>query len=125
MTQRAVLPPGLVPRYLSREEAAGYVGVSPNVFEAEVRQGYWPPARRRGAREGRLTWDRVLLDLAADRWAGIVHAPAQDSPAQPDGAAGDLAALEQQDIRRVVAQRGTGFHQPNSAAQPANPSDLS
>ena len=95
MTQRAVLPVGLVPRYLSREEAAAYVGVSPNVFEAEVRQGYWPPARRRGARDGRLTWDRVLLDLAADRWAGIVHASAPELAAQPKGAEQDLAALEQ------------------------------
>lgn len=94
MTQRAVLPAGMVPRYLSREEAAAYVGVSPNVFEAEVRQGYWPPARRRGAREGRLTWDRILLDLAADRFAGIVHGPVADSPAQPGGATADLEALE-------------------------------
>ena len=94
MTQRAVLPAGLVPRYLSREEAAAYVGVSPNVFESEVRQGYWPPARRRGAREGRLTWDRILLDLAADRWAGIVAAPSADSPARPGGATDDLEALE-------------------------------
>jgi hypothetical protein len=67
------LPPGLAPRYLSREQAAAYVGVSASVFDAEVRSGQWPLGRRRGAKDGRLTWDRLLLDQYADRHSGIVH----------------------------------------------------
>lgn len=59
------------PRYLSREESARYVGVSPDVFDDEVNEGYWPAARRRGAKGGRLTWDRLALDAAADRDSGI------------------------------------------------------
>jgi hypothetical protein len=67
------LPPGLAPRYLSREQAAAYVSVSASVFDAEVRSGQWPLGRRRGAKDGRLTWDRLLLDEYADRHSGIVH----------------------------------------------------
>jgi hypothetical protein len=59
------------PRYLSRNEAARYVGVSVDVFDIEVDNGHWPPARRRGGRGGRLTWDRLALDAAADRDPGI------------------------------------------------------
>lgn len=59
------------PRYLSREESARYVGVSPDVFDDEVNRGYWPAARRRGSKGGRLTWDRLALDAAADRDSGI------------------------------------------------------
>ncbi len=59
------------PRYLSREEAARYVGVSPDVFDAEVDAAAWPAARRRGGKGGRLTWDRLALDAAADRDSGI------------------------------------------------------
>ena len=59
------------PRYLAREQAAGYVGVSPNVFDAEVKGGWWPQPRRRGDKGRLLTWDRLLLDAAADREAGF------------------------------------------------------
>lgn len=77
MTDRP-LPAGLVPRYLSREEAAAYVGVSTTTFDPEVRDGWWPPARRRGGRLGRLTWDRVMLDAAADRAARAALNARQD-----------------------------------------------
>jgi len=71
------------PRLLSRDEAARYVGVSAAVFDEEVRAGLWPPAWRRGARNGRLTWDRKMLDLAADRASGLqgVAGPAPTGPA--------------------------------------------
>lgn len=58
------------PRYLSREEAARYVGVPPEVFDAEVQAGQWPTARRRGADGRLLTWDRCDLDSAADLASG-------------------------------------------------------
>ncbi len=54
------------PRHLTRELAAAYVGVSVSVFDDEVRQGVWPPPRRRGAKGGKHTWDRLLLDRASD-----------------------------------------------------------
>ncbi len=54
------------PRFLSRSEAAAYVGVSAGLFDKEVKVGMWPPAHRRGAKGGRLTWDRMEIDLAAD-----------------------------------------------------------
>jgi hypothetical protein len=59
------------PRYLSREQAARYLGVSPDTFDGEVQNGLWPPARRRGGKGGRLTWDRRALDAAADRDSGL------------------------------------------------------
>ncbi|WP_143456076.1 DNA-binding protein [Novacetimonas hansenii] len=65
------------PRYLTKKLAAFYLGVSTSTFDDEVKQGWWPPARPRGGRGGRLTWDRMLLDLYADRASGIgVGAPA-------------------------------------------------
>jgi len=72
------------PRYLSREEAARYVGVSTAVFETEVARGIWPSAMRRGSRGGGpLTWDRIALDKAADRASGLEEAagPVASSPA--------------------------------------------
>ncbi|WP_431856634.1 helix-turn-helix transcriptional regulator [Azospirillum sp.] len=54
------------PRFLSREQAAAYLGVSASTFDEEVTAGIWPPGVRRGAREGRITWDRVALDRAVD-----------------------------------------------------------
>ena len=59
------------PRFLSRVEAARYVGVGVDTFAAEVASGLWPAGRPRGGRGGKLTWDRTLLDRAADRQAGI------------------------------------------------------
>lgn len=67
----SALPPGLAPRYLSREQAAAYVGVPPYTFDAEVRQGWWPAPRLRGEKERLATWDRKALDAAADLAIGI------------------------------------------------------
>lgn len=53
------------PLYLSREEAAAYVGVSPSLFDIEVKAGKWPKAETRGLKDGRLTWYRPGLDKAA------------------------------------------------------------
>lgn len=70
------------PRLLSHEEAARYVGVSVDVFDTEVRAGVWPPAQRRGERGGRLTWDRLALDRAADR-ASHLESPTEPAPPVP------------------------------------------
>ncbi len=101
--RRAALPAGLAPRYLSRTEAAAYLGVSVETFDEEVRSGQWPPARRRGAKGSRVTWDRVLLDAFADRDSGLVEAEglrasvvAGDELAAPDQtqAVAEAAALQ-------------------------------
>src|SRR4051794_20502310 len=54
------------PRHLTRELAAAYVGVSPNVFDMEVAAGVWPRPTPRGAKGGLPTWDRVELDRRSD-----------------------------------------------------------
>jgi hypothetical protein len=98
MTKRTVLSElPFWPRLLSREEAARYVGVSPVVFENEVKQGVWPPALRRGPRQGRQTWDRLALDRAADQASGLAEAPRAIGPAETeraDAKAALLAAVE-------------------------------
>jgi hypothetical protein len=58
-------------RFLTRQQAAIYVGVSVSTFDHEVQTGLWPRGRRRGVKGGRLTWDRALLDAAADRQSGL------------------------------------------------------
>ena len=68
------LPSCLPPRCLTREQAAAYVGVCADVFDAEVKAGMWPAGRPRGAKGGKLTWDRLLLDAAQDRHSGLVAA---------------------------------------------------
>jgi hypothetical protein len=61
------------PRFLGRELAAAFVGVSPNTFDAEVRKGRWPAGLPRGERGGRLTWDRRALEMIADAELGIAE----------------------------------------------------
>ncbi|EHM01392.1 hypothetical protein HMPREF9946_02131 [Acetobacteraceae bacterium AT-5844] len=81
--RRLRLPPGMEPRYLSREEAAAYLGVSPDTFDDEVASGMWPAARRRGSKGARLTWDRKVLDAFADQAAGIAAPPPHAMTAPP------------------------------------------
>lgn len=72
------------PRFLSQEQAAAYVGIGVPAFRREVNLGIWPQPRVRGPSGGRLTWDRKLLDLYADRDSGIELAtPAATSAAAP------------------------------------------
>jgi predicted DNA-binding transcriptional regulator AlpA len=63
------------PRGLSLEEAAAYVGVSAGTFLAEIKQGIWPAAERRGRR---IIWDRALLDAAYDKRSGLRNTVADD-----------------------------------------------
>lgn len=93
----AALPAGLVPRYLSREEAAAYLGVSPETFDREVEAGWWPSARRRGEKGTRLTWDRLALDAAADQASGL----GQPLPASPALAA-QRAVAEAAALKGVI-----------------------
>jgi hypothetical protein len=52
---------GLAPRGLSREQSAGYIGVSPNLFDEMVSDGRMPRAKQIN---GRKVWDRHRLDAA-------------------------------------------------------------
>lgn len=92
--RRAALPPGLCPRYLSREEAAAYLGVAPETFDHEVRQGWWPLARHRGLKGTRLTWDRLAIDAYADRASGLAGLPAELGPDDAETAVAEAAALQ-------------------------------
>ena len=61
--RREVLPLSLPPRGLNREQAARYVGVSPNTFDKLVVDGIMP---RHKQLRGKRVWDRHALDLAFD-----------------------------------------------------------
>jgi hypothetical protein len=50
------------PLWLTRAEAARYVGVSTGVFDLEVEWGWWPSGRARGLKGGKLTWCKLDLD---------------------------------------------------------------
>lgn len=82
------------PRYLTREEAARYTAVSVDVWDDEVRRGLWPPARKRGLNHGKLTWDRRLIDNAADRDSGIIGVGEPAATGPPDSAEEAAHALE-------------------------------
>lgn len=49
------------PRGLSRLEAAGYLGISPSLFDLMVKDGRMPAPKRINAR---AVWDRKRLDAA-------------------------------------------------------------
>jgi hypothetical protein len=87
------------PRFLNLNEAAAYVGVSPNVFLIEMKQQVWPAPKQRGTKAGLATWDRALLDAAADRASGL-------APAMP---AGSTAPADIEDLirRRISGQTKT------------------
>lgn len=62
MPERAnVLPGSLPPRGLSRVQAAAYIGVSPSLFDAMVKDGRMPKPTRINMR---AVWDRLKLDEA-------------------------------------------------------------
>lgn len=65
-------------RFLTRDQSAAYLGVSARTFDAEVVAGMWPAPFRRGGKSTALTWDRHLLDRAADRLSGLAESGATD-----------------------------------------------
>lgn len=105
------------PRYLSRDEAAAYVGVSASTFDDEVLAGWWPAPRRRGLKGGRCTWDRLALDAFADRAAGL-GLPAPLPPGDAAGASPDfLAAAEAAALQGV--KDAAPKHRPKQRQQKA------
>jgi predicted DNA-binding transcriptional regulator AlpA len=65
VARQAALPPTLAPRLIGRDDAAAYVGVSPNTFDKMIAEGLMPSPRR--LTERRLAWDMRQLDTAIDR----------------------------------------------------------
>ena len=78
---KRVLPEGLAPLGLSREEAAGFAGVSPNLFDAMVEAGEMPPPR---VMRGRRVWSRREVEEAFHRLPqrGITSSP-KIEPSKP------------------------------------------
>ncbi len=109
------LPPGLAPLFLSREQAAEFVGVSARVFDAEVAAGLWPKAVRRGAKEGALTWYRPALEaMAATRHGLVAAGPGPAQPGVEDAkAAAEAAAI--QGVRDAQARKQRHQHRPAKA----------
>lgn len=68
MARYDALPLSLPPRGLSREAAAGYVGVSASKFDQLVDDGRMPRPRRIDSRK---VWDRGALDAAFDALPGL------------------------------------------------------
>ena len=64
VARQMALPPTL-PRLISRDASAAYVGVSPNTFDQMVTDRLMPKPRR--LTERRLAWDVRQLDAAIDR----------------------------------------------------------
>ena len=63
VTQIIRLEPQIMPRGLSRTEAATYIGVSPSLFDQMVKDRRMPQPIRIGSR---VVWDRRELDEAFD-----------------------------------------------------------
>ncbi len=59
--RESVLPAGVLPRGLSRVQAAEYIGVSPTKFDQMIKDGRMPKPKRI---DGRTVWDRLKLDEA-------------------------------------------------------------
>lgn len=60
------LPPGLVPRGLTLDQAAAYCGLDPEGFRGWQRRGLVP-----GPMPGTHRYDRRALDRALDRLSGL------------------------------------------------------
>ena len=55
------LPEGTLPRGLSRQQAAAYVGVSASTFDSMIKSGSMPKPKIIGARR---VWDKWKIDAA-------------------------------------------------------------
>ena len=63
ITQIVRLEPQIMPRGLSRTEAASYIGISSSLFDQMVKDGRMPKPIRIGSR---VLWDKRELDEAFD-----------------------------------------------------------
>jgi predicted DNA-binding transcriptional regulator AlpA len=106
------------PRFLTRETAALYVGVSPATWDKEVKAGFWPQPLRRGAEGGKLTWDRAVIDAWADRVSGLAEQRATTVVGGPVPADHPAPALDAAEVeRRLNAAFGAPKNRPQRRSQ--------
>jgi predicted DNA-binding transcriptional regulator AlpA len=91
MVQQVALPPTLAPRLIGRDAAAAYVCVSPNTFDAMVKDGRMPCPKR--LTDKRIAWDVRALDVAVDQL------PAETADATTDETWSDVDAPQASAIR--------------------------
>jgi predicted DNA-binding transcriptional regulator AlpA len=91
MTRQVALPPTLAPRLISRDAAAAYVCVSPNTFDAMVKDGRMPHPKRLS--DKRIAWDVRALDVAVDQL------PAETAGASADDTWSDVDAPQASAVR--------------------------
>lgn len=65
------LPPSLPPAGIGRAQAAKFCGLSPNSFDAAVKDGRLPQPIRFGRKEGRFIWTVDALRAALEKLAEI------------------------------------------------------
>jgi hypothetical protein len=75
MARYDALPPGLVPRGLTREAAAAYAGLSPAAFDKARLEQKYPNLTLPGGR-----YDLMLLHVAMNRLSGILTESEAASP---------------------------------------------
>jgi hypothetical protein len=68
INRASIKPPWLIPRGLTRKEAAAYFRLSPSAFGNAVRDGFLPGPTLPGKR-----YDRMLLDRAMNKLSGITE----------------------------------------------------
>ena len=61
------LPPSLPPEGLGRAQAAKFCGLSPNSFDAAVRDGRFPQPIRFGKKDGKFIWTVSGLRVALEK----------------------------------------------------------
>lgn len=74
---RNPLPDGVLPRGLSDDQAAAYVGVGATLFAQMVKDGRMPPPKQVG---GRRVWDIRQLDRAFDKLPTCGVTPGEAPP---------------------------------------------
>ena len=72
MAERHQLPAGILPRGLSRRDAAEYCGLGLSTFNARVAEGALPGPIFHGRCR---VWDRLALDRAINCLSGIADQP--------------------------------------------------
>lgn len=64
-------------RGLSRVEAAGYIGISPNTFDRMIKEGTMPAPVEIYSRK---VWDVRAIDLAMNALSGLADSPNATNP---------------------------------------------
>jgi predicted DNA-binding transcriptional regulator AlpA len=113
------------PRFLSKEEAAHYLGVGSSTFDHEVKSGIWPQPLRRGKKGRQVTWDRTALDIAADRLSGLMKDAEREEEIQcttlqaSDPAARETNYLHLREFKALWHMQGCPYRNEARALMPS------